>query len=67
MATEEIVGKSQIFTISKEEACELIIWLTASLSNYRIPYKTHEVANLNILDKGVVQKRILFCVDTTDK
>lgn len=63
MAQEEMVNNVQCVTISRKEACQMIMLLTESLGHYQMPNNIPYPPEIRIEDRGVLLKRIVFAVD----
>ena len=63
MAKEKYVDNIQAITISREEACQLIMLLTESLGFYQMPNNIPMLPEIRIEDSGTVAKRIVIGVD----
>jgi len=66
MAQEEMVDNLQCVTISRKEACQMIMLLTESLGYYQMPGNIPHPAELRIEDRGNLLKRIIFAVDVNN-
>lgn len=65
MASEEIVEdpKCKVYTLSKQEALDLIVYLAAQLANHPVPGNVSGAApSINIVDRGQILNRHLFII-----
>lgn len=61
--SEAVPNKGKVITLSKQEALDLVTVLTAQLAQLSLRGREGEAATIAINNFGVLDERLIFCID----